>query len=541
MIRSTPYRAGAALALALFAATALADDVRTHLETHDGGTRAVELVSPGGGGGGADTGTVAARGGIGVEWQRTLTDAVYTTCAIVGSPVTDVAAGTELNPPRQAELVPSVGDGTPTWFHPGTSFRVSASRAGDVIAGVDYESATQTVSVYRWAPDSSTPLWTDTLTGVTPGSYRAIATSADGSTVAVLVSVQAGGPFARCRLYDAATGALIGEHDGPAGFGRNVSIGADGRFVAFIGLATAYVVDRDLDAIRWSGSMGATNDPIAISTDGTYLAFGWTSLQMRAWNGTDYAPAWSIAGGSYQVKSVTFSSDSGTFAAGWYRSDYLQNRIHLFDPSSSTPLWTHLDTPGSGAYQDIPADLALTAGGEYLAVGCWGDAAHTNDEIRLYGHGSPDALGSVGSPGSIFDVDVALDGDGVVVTACGKHVHANETGRGGDLFSITFTEPVAVGDAPGRPLGLAIDVANPLRAGGRIVVSTERATDVELTVYSATGRRVRALGSGMFDAGRHEVTWDGRDDAGQDVAAGVYLVEGRSRDGSVTARTLLLR
>jgi len=333
-------------------------------------------------------------------------------------------------------------------------------------------------------------------------------------------------------------------YDGPGGFGRNLSIGADGRFTAFIGLATAYVVDRDAAAIRWSGSMGASNDPIAISTDGGYLAFGWQSLQMRQWNGADYATLWSASGSGYQLKSVVFSSDGGTFAAGWYRNDFHQNRIQLFSPAMSAPLWTHLDLVGTGAYQDVPYDLALTAAGEYLAVAGWGDIADTNDEIQLFEHGSPDPVASVDTPGSMFDVDVALDLDANVrITACGKHVHANETGRGGDLYSITYSAPVSVGgaSASARSPGLELDVASPFTAGGVVTLHVGRPLDVRLSVYSAMGRRVRRLSSGPLAVGRHVLSWNGRDEKGRPAAPGVYVIEGRTRAGTVAARTVLVR
>jgi flagellar basal-body rod modification protein FlgD len=46
---------------------------------------------------------------------------------------------------------------------------------------------------------------------------------------------------------------------------------------------------------------------------------------------------------------------------------------------------------------------------------------------------------------------------------------------------------------------------------------------VRLTIHDVAGRRVRKLIDGTRSSGRHDVRWDGRDDAGQAVAAGVYL------------------
>ncbi|MCA9753198.1 MAG: hypothetical protein KC591_13470, partial [Gemmatimonadetes bacterium] len=38
-----------------------------------------------------------------------------------------------------------------------------------------------------------------------------------------------------------------------------------------------------------------------------------------------------------------------------------------------------------------------------------------------------------------------------------------------------------------------------------------------------TGRRVATLRNGPTAAGRHAVTWNGRDDAGKLLAAGIYF------------------
>jgi flagellar hook assembly protein FlgD len=47
---------------------------------------------------------------------------------------------------------------------------------------------------------------------------------------------------------------------------------------------------------------------------------------------------------------------------------------------------------------------------------------------------------------------------------------------------------------------------------------------VEVRVYDANGRLVRRLASVGLAGGSHSITWDGRDDLGSSVAAGVYFV-----------------
>ncbi len=51
------------------------------------------------------------------------------------------------------------------------------------------------------------------------------------------------------------------------------------------------------------------------------------------------------------------------------------------------------------------------------------------------------------------------------------------------------------------------------------------AARVRLTVYDVSGRLVRVLGEGLRGPGERTVRWDGRNDCGQAVASGTYLVQ----------------
>ena len=59
-----------------------------------------------------------------------------------------------------------------------------------------------------------------------------------------------------------------------------------------------------------------------------------------------------------------------------------------------------------------------------------------------------------------------------------------------------------------------------------MVLPLDLATDaagVSLTVYDVLGRRVRQVWDGSLAVGSHRFVWDGRDEAGKGVAAGVYI------------------
>lgn len=64
---------------------------------------------------------------------------------------------------------------------------------------------------------------------------------------------------------------------------------------------------------------------------------------------------------------------------------------------------------------------------------------------------------------------------------------------------------------------------NPFRRSTLLAFDLARAGDVLLRLYDAGGRRVRTLVDEHLAAGRHEIAWEGDDDAGRRLAAGIYF------------------
>ncbi|MBU1676919.1 hypothetical protein KKA85_14210 [bacterium] len=93
--------------------------------------------------------------------------------------------------------------------------------------------------------------------------------------------------------------------------------------------------------------------------------------------------------------------------------------------------------------------------------------------------------------------------------------------------------------SPARPPRLAI-APNPGNPRAEISFILAADVPVDLTVWSADGRRVRTLARGdTYGAGSHAVTWDGRDEGGRQAASGAYLVRLRA-DGRMTSGKLTL-
>ncbi len=102
--------------------------------------------------------------------------------------------------------------------------------------------------------------------------------------------------------------------------------------------------------------------------------------------------------------------------------------------------------------------------------------------------------------------------------------------------------PSGVGPAPGAGrLALAPPAPNPSRGLTRLDWVMAAAADVRVEILDPQGRRVATLWRGVRGPGAHTVSWDGRDDAGRPVRAGVYLARVRAGGDATAARVLRLR
>ena len=64
---------------------------------------------------------------------------------------------------------------------------------------------------------------------------------------------------------------------------------------------------------------------------------------------------------------------------------------------------------------------------------------------------------------------------------------------------------------------------NPFNPATRILYDLADASDIRLEIYDLMGRNIKTLVNQTQGAGRHFITWNGDDHAGNQVSAGVYL------------------
>jgi FlgD Ig-like domain/Rax2 C-terminal beta propeller domain len=82
---------------------------------------------------------------------------------------------------------------------------------------------------------------------------------------------------------------------------------------------------------------------------------------------------------------------------------------------------------------------------------------------------------------------------------------------------------------------------NPFNPSTTIRFRVPAQMPVSLTVHDVAGRRIRTLAEGVQTTGEHSVLWDGRDDRGTSVAAGVYFYRLSAGSETLTRKMILLK
>jgi hypothetical protein len=88
---------------------------------------------------------------------------------------------------------------------------------------------------------------------------------------------------------------------------------------------------------------------------------------------------------------------------------------------------------------------------------------------------------------------------------------------------------------------LAEAFPNPFNPTATIRFSLASPKEVNVDIYNLLGQKVRCLYSGQAAGGVKSLIWDGENDIGQKVAAGLYLVQLRTAEGRRTIKVTVLK
>lgn len=305
---------------------------------------------------------------------------------------------------------------------------------------------------------------------------------------------------------DYATSYLLGDLTGDGLIDLGADIGA--------GLALCYGTADGEPSYDNECDVGPTDD---YSGDGIPLTddlIGFEDLMIFALN--------------FDVGLAKSPPAEGVLAAvlGWMRIDDDTWALHLVEPC--------LDLKGLLLQADLPAGAVTSAGaGKLLA-----------DQI------GPCFVQNIGRNG--LDLGAAVLGGGVRVAGTGELLRLSASGfdpadveitarnTANELIDVMFAAEGVLPQLPSE-YELSANYPNPFNPSTKIDFALPDPQQVKLVIYAVDGRRIATIVDRDLPAGRHSVTWTGRDDRGETVASGIYFYRIVAGPFSRTCKMTLLK
>ena len=109
---------------------------------------------------------------------------------------------------------------------------------------------------------------------------------------------------------------------------------------------------------------------------------------------------------------------------------------------------------------------------------------------------------------------------------------------------IEISEPLATGGGENSRLPqfrLEQNRPNPFNANTSVRFELPKAGSARLTVYNVLGQEVTVLVEGFLSAGIREAVWNGKDDTGREMAAGIYFYKLSIPDREAVRKMIYLK
>ena len=82
---------------------------------------------------------------------------------------------------------------------------------------------------------------------------------------------------------------------------------------------------------------------------------------------------------------------------------------------------------------------------------------------------------------------------------------------------------------------------NPFNPSTTVPFSLTKAEKVQMVVFNSVGQEVKIIINRPFAAGRHRISWDGKDSKGLPAGSGIYFIRMQAGDFSAVRRLTLIR
>lgn len=269
---------------------------------------------------------------------------------------------------------------------------------------------------------------------------------------------------------------------------------------------------------------------------------GVAASNIAQWNGT----SWSAFGDGLN---------------GWVTSLVVHNgelyASGIFTASGATPLpgrlarWNGSAWVAVTPYLELSAERMASVDGKLYVVGYYETAGGVPAKLIAAWDGTAwSALGSGIAQGvggnnltalTMAEHEGGLFVGGFFTTAGDKSSQKLARWDFGAATPVEHGDVAGGGDPSRAGMQLTFLSANPATERVRLLLHLPKEASVEASVFDVTGRRVKTLTTGRFAANAHPIEWDGRDETGSRVGAGIYWVRVHTDDAATNRKVVWIR
>lgn len=349
-----------------------------------------------------------------------------------------------------------------------------------------------------------------------------------------------GGSDVMLIALDSSGEVLWAKHAGTAGVEYGYKVACDDADNAYITGSAGQGSVFDGEVLDGNGMFAAKYDPNG--------SLDWLSSSQNAFvfsisvmPGTAAGQRGMVGGrvvGSGSVGAFPFSSVNGTDDIYWAEFDASNGdwtSLHLYGSTGS-------DKGRDGDYEAYPAFVASYEG--EVAFGEESFLSHGGaDAVLGYGAWDQMAYAADGGANNETPMGIRILSDGRLAI-CGWHSGISNFGAiavdSGDISDsnafVAVYDPAGSGlDDPSLPAAESLR-AYPNPFSQELVITRQGSSSGWVSIYNLRGQLVRKLLSSRSGTSASTCTWDGRDHAGKECPAGIYLLS----DGSPTSKKVFL-
>ncbi len=199
------------------------------------------------------------------------------------------------------------------------------------------------------------------------------------------------------------------------------------------------------------------------------------------------------------------------------------------NPGETVQTWVTLNNGGQGAATGVTAELSATDPNLTFVKG-----NVTFDEIP--------AGSEVSNENDPFVLSISPTTPSNTTIPVTLTINSNNTFYSTTLnFDINVVPVLGIAQSSTTPLRFSLaTLPNPAHGATTVSYTVPSSSQIDLAVYNTGGEKVKLLATGFVSAGQKSIVWDGRDDTGKKMNAGVYFVKLEAGSNHAVTKLVLL-